>query len=248
MDRTLIVLTMVCLAGCATPLPIAEFDPPDKAGGRHFNKYADRSLPYGSVKTFGEVQTAMRAYRHLYLEEADKKRLQAQSASEVSFFSSVLGVLGGVARSQDAALTGGGIAAGAGLYSDRYKLIVQAANYEKAAEALECMYLLLPDGVSEHLGAFRVKSENASAESVFRTAALESLLFVRSKLRTLQSTFQFGDADVNKLKDALTKKSDDVEEGQDKLGVTRAKQASIDSDALKSYRKDLKACEAKYSG
>jgi hypothetical protein len=246
MSRIAMLFAIALLVGCATPLPVAEFDAPGTSGGRTIASYAARDFPYGELKTFAQVQGAMRAYRHLYLEEADKKRLQAQNASEVSFFSSIVGVLGGVAKSQDAALAGGGVAAGAGLYADRYRLTVQAKNYETAAEALECMFQILPEGAAEALAAFQIKGTAAGLDSVFRTAALESLFFVRSKLRSLQTTFEFGTADVNKLKDALSKKADEVEESNDKDAVAKSKSAKFDAEALKNYRKDLKACEAKF--
>jgi hypothetical protein len=242
--RAASVLLLALLASCTTPLPVAEFD----ASRWKFEDYAKREIPFGKVDTFPQVRAAVLAYYNLYSEEASQKRLRAQTTSEISFYSSIVAILGGLAKSREIVEAGGLTAAGAGLYSERYRLTVQAQNYEMAASALMCLYTASTEDIEKKSKVYKLNGTNETAEDAFRKALLESLLGVRERIRRLQENFQLGQPDVNKLKEALGQKSDTVTPDQDpqKKASLAALPNVNDTAALERYLSALKACDAKF--
>lgn len=238
--------SLALLAGCGAlqPLPVAEF-----SSNEQFNQAVDQKLPFGDLNSFQKVQDAFVAYHNLYTAEARRKRQAAQNVNETSFYSSILGVLGGLAKSLEAAATGAVGAAGAGLMSDRYKLAVQASNYELAADALLCMYHLLPGATDEVLSSFRFVDRDSPADIELREIALNGLLGVRSKLGRLQSSFELGRPDPNRLKEALLQTKDKAADTRDAASIRSAARQRIPSaEEIAGYRAAVKACDSKIAG
>lgn len=239
MKHVIAVLMIATLSGCAsTPLPVQDKPKP-----------ATDPFPFGDVSTFDNVNALFKGYHLSYSEEAVKKRTNAQTASETSFYSSVVGVLGGIAGSVPTAAAGGGMAAGAGLYQDRYRLQVQATNYETAADAMWCMYKASMDMSDVGLAALTLDDKPAARAA--RDIALDGLLLVRGKLYRLQSTFELGKPDPNKLKDAIQAPKQKVAEDQSKLTMLGAEQIRAKEAAkanLDEYKKKIDECTARITG
>lgn len=229
------------LAGCTSSLPlrVAEFD-----NEAQFKASSQKSIPYGNPQTFDEVRAAFLAYYNLYLAEADGKRLNAQRANEAGFYSAVIGVIGGIAKSIEVAVGGAVGSAGAGLYGDRYRLGVQAHNYELAAKSLRCMYQLLPGATDTSLSAFRFTTSNRAADIELRDVALTGLTNIRDKLRTLQTSFEFGQADLSKLKQAMQDGKDNAAPNAGSRVNALTTSAIPPVDEIENYRKNIKTCEA----
>lgn len=191
-SKVAVLAGMMMLTGCSS-LPLPPRDDPNSSG----------KFPFGDVSTFEEVRSAFKGYYRTYSEEALAKRVSAQKSSETGFYGAILGVLGGVAKEVGVAATGAVIGAGSGLYSDRYRLQVQAQSYEVSADAMLCMYLASQDMDSPRLSMFNLDGANQPGDLAARDIAIDGLLRVRDKLYKLQSKFELGQPDTNKLKDAL---------------------------------------------
>ena len=239
------ILFLVLISGCAsTPLPVAEFSSEDA-----YNAAASRRLPFGDLNSYEKVRVAFVAYHNLYDDTAKSKRLSAQRSNETGFYSSIIGVLGGIGKSVETAAVGAIGAAGAGLYGERYRLTVQASNYELAADAMLCMYNLLPNATDEGLRAYRFISPDSPADLEIRNIALEGLLSVRSKLGRLQAAFELGRPDPNKLKDAITEKKQDASDVPTQRSLLRARNVEPPSkEEVENYKKGIKVCAANITG
>jgi len=224
---------IVTLTGCSTPLPIVDRDNPTG------------TFPFGDVSSFDNVKAKFKDYYLLYSDEAQTKRIYAQRASETGFYGAVFGVLGGLAKDVDAAITGAVVGASAGLYSDRYRLQVQAANYETAADAMLCMYRASIDISDNNLSNLTFIKQ--PAKIAVRDIALDGFIAVRGKLYKLQASFALGQPDPNKLKDALNApKSDTPTKSSDK--ATLSMEESTIQALLPDYKNKIDQCLAKISG
>ena len=222
--------------GC-TPLPIVD---------RAESTTAD--FPFGDIGTFDKVKAKFKDYYVLYTTKAQDDRVIAQYASETGFYGAVIGVLGGIAKDITAVASGAGIGAGAGLFSDRYRLQVQAANYEAAADAMLCMYRASIDISDAKMEKLVV--EDQPATSVIRDVAVDGFIAVRSKLYNLQANFALGQPDPNKLKDALTAPPKDAAPKKNPGGTgfvaLDANETTV-QELLKGYKNNIDQCLAKIS-
>ncbi|MDP1927565.1 MAG: hypothetical protein Q8K62_03540 [Thiobacillus sp.] len=231
MKKSVLTLLVVPVAfgGCATPLPVV--DTP---------KY-EKELPF-KANTFDDVKISFMGFYHAYNDEAKDKRRKNQTASETSFYSSIIGLIGGVAEAVPVAIAGATVAAGSGIYSDRYRLQVQAGNYEMAADAMLCMYFASQDLTSDGLKKLTIADKPAEVEA--REIARDALLKVRDKLYRLQASFVLGQPDISKLKDAL--------KAAPANNVSKASGfATFDvkeEEALKEYKNKIDQCVARITG
>jgi hypothetical protein len=188
------------VVGCSTalPIPVAEFEN-DVA----FNKAAARFHALARFRDFKGAQKALHAYAVLYQDEANNKRLLAQKLGETSFYSALGGVIAGIAKSPEGALIGGIGSGAAGILSDRYKLTVQAANYDLAAEAMRCMDRETNPFSEAGISGLRFifGAESVSADLEIRDIAAKNFLIVQDRLQKLQANFVLGTPDFNKLRE-----------------------------------------------
>lgn len=230
--RLLAGAVIVMLSGCSTPLPIVDRTTPNG------------DFPFGDVGSFDKVKAKFKDYYLLYSDEAQSKRVVAQRASETGFYGAIVGVLGGLAKDFDTAATGALVGAGAGLYNDRYRLQVQAANYETAADAMFCMYRASVDISDKNLK--HLIFMNQPAEIAIRDIALDGFISVRGKLYKLQASFVLGQPDPNRLKAALNAPQSDpaTKKGTQTLASDDATVQAL----LPDYKNKLDQCFAKISG
>ncbi|MFM0557594.1 hypothetical protein P0D69_42650 [Paraburkholderia sediminicola] len=218
----------VAISGCASPWPI----PVDKPSAACLKDKTLATCQNESdhLDTLADVIVAFRAYAVTWRGSADGKRQDAQASSEVSFYGALVGAIGGIVKSPQTAIAGTAVAAAGGIFSQRYRLDVQAANYDLAANAMQCMY----DYSSPLLtGGYTGTNEQ-------RDNALADLTLVRNKLRTLQNTFQLGTPDISKLTDAL--------KNQPKLNATDLVTPAALKERADGLKDGLAACVAQMSG
>ena len=203
------VSACAALVGCGTALPIPVVDFEDDAS---FQQAASRFHALRKFEDFKGAQQALHAYAVLYQDEASKKRLLAQRLGEVSFYSALGGAIAGIARSPEGAFTGAVGSASAGILSDRYRLTLQAANYDLAAEAMRCMDReTIPFSEAGISGlSFTIAGQSVVAESEMRDIAAKNFLLVYDRLQKLQATFTLGNPDLNKLRDVAKAQPDTV--------------------------------------
>lgn len=251
MSRTTIcaIAVAVISTGCATPLPVAEFQ-----NDVEFYQAAYAHTVVGKFGTLAESALTFRAYTNLYGKEEARKRQQAQNASEFSFYSSVVAALGGIAQSREVAIAGGLGAAGGGIYNERYNLKVQATNYKNASAAMECMDTETIAVASVPVQNFQIQQRAGNtigADVALRDIAQENFRLVRNKLRSLQSDLVLGTPDLGRLQEAARDKPDNVAPVAHLVRpANAAAQAEEDADKEKvaAYRNKMKACAASILG
>lgn len=180
----------IALSGCGTPLPVE-----DKLG-------STKVVPF-DLATFDSIKNEFNKYYLIYSDAAVSKREYAQNSGEITFYSAIVSVVAGAYGSVKAAIGAGGIGAGAGLYSGRYNFIVQATNYETAADSMMCMYLASQDMTSAGLALLEPPLLESPLNIQARDIAKEGFLAVRSKLYRNQSNVVLTQPDMGKLASAL---------------------------------------------
>lgn len=221
---------LVAISGCASPWPIPVAQP--SADCLHDKTLTACQNESDNLDTLADVIRAFRAYAVTWRQAADGKRQDAQASSEVSFYGALIGAIGGIVKSPPTAIAGTAVAAAGGIFSQRYRLDVQASNYDLAANAMQCMYdYSLP-----------LLSGNYDGTNEQRDNALSDLMLVRNKLRTLQNTFQLGTPDISKLTDAVKRQPQLTQTMGNGLTASALKERA---DGLKSA---LAICVAQMSG
>ena len=249
--RVGVTITLVFLQTGCSSLPI-----PVKNDISYLNKVTtDKSkLPYGDLSSIDSAQISMQKHSIMYREEVLQKRKKAQYASETTFYSSIIGVIGGLTKSFTTALTGGLGAAGSGLYSDRYRLEVQGINYENAADGMDCMNIAtMKISRIVNLNSFKIsyKSnlvDNQSAAFDSLEIAIDGILKIRKKLETLQSRFELGKPDPIRIKDAVSQAHGSATKPNDKgLPAKMTAQEMDESKRIEEYKSKIDICVATFS-
>lgn len=240
MDQGRAVSALLALAfvvvGCASqPLPVADIPKPPSD-----------DFPFGSIKTFDEVKAKFKGYHLTYIEQAQTKRQYAQNASETTFYGSIVAALGGAFESTATAIGGGLIAGGGSLYNDRYRLQLQAHNYETAASVMLCMYRASQDLSDANLAAFTLDAGPATTAA--REIALDGLLTVRERLYRLQATFELGKPDANRLKEIVNTPKQKVEDAAGIQSAQTAEQKAITESQLAQFKNRIDQCVVQITG
>ncbi len=193
-------VSAIILAGCATPLPVDPAPP------------APPALTEGEIKSltdFSGISSYQKYYANGYAAKASKLREKKQTYGETGFYSSIVAVVGGIAGSPALAATGGVVAGGSGLLSDRYHIQQQAHNYEAASYAMVCMYLAgeeIKNITHENYELTFEGGDPINAKKFVITTAVDGLFKVTNKLSVLQSSIQLATPDAAKIEQALRQK------------------------------------------
>lgn len=182
------------LTGCASfyPLPVKEPPAKDSSGNRSVPDYQRGGLlPASNIK---EAIENLKIYGDSYQATADELRKNEYVSSDIGLGGGVLGVVGGLTKSVETAITGAVVASGSSIVSQRYQFLVQAANYEKGSDAMYCMYSKLYVANSNDLEVGFVN---------------EKIDEVRRKLRKVQSSVQLASPDLAQLEVSLKKSIED---------------------------------------
>lgn len=210
MHRVMCALAGIGLVGCSTglPIPVADFD-----GNASYVNAVNAFDGLTAFTTVEGAKGAFKAYFILYRAQATEKRKLAQSTSEFSFYSALGAAIAGIAKSPTGAIAGAAGSAGASIFSERYKLALQAANYDLAASAMRCMQSetsVFTPGALAALSFTRANGTVVSAEVELRDIAAKNFLSVQDRLYKLQSTFELAAPDFNKLRAIGDKRADNV--------------------------------------
>lgn len=230
------------LAGCASfyPLPVKEPPAQDDEGGRTLPDYQRGGLtPATNIQ---EAIQNLKIYGDSYQTSADGLRKNEYVSSDIGLGGGVVGVVGGITKSVATAISGAVVASGSSIVSQRYQFVVQAANYEKASDAMYCMYSKLYVANSNGLDVRFVN---------------ERIDEVRRKLRKVQSSVQLASPDLSQLELSLKKS---IEDGKKKdeaqLEANKMQQAGgtqlisakavLDAAELELLKSDLGKCVASF--
>jgi len=187
MKYLLLVLSLF-IVGCSTlnPLPTSEPPAKDSSGNRTAPDYQKGGLLQAT--DIREAKDNVKVYADWYMDRSIELRGYEYNASDTGLAGGVIGILGGLVKSPEAALVGGLLASGASMTSQRYRFLVQAQNYEKASDTLYCMHRninLMPDDV------------NISASTMIQIN--EKIDELRRKLRKNQSDITLSNPDLGDL-------------------------------------------------
>lgn len=241
MYKKTLILSLVIfasLSGCANnyPLPIKEPVAVDKDNVRTKPDYAMGGLLPATMVS--EAKDNLRIYRDKYIQNADELRMKMYKLSDVGFGGGVIGVIGGLTKSVTTAISGAVLATSSPMITERYQYTIQAANYDKAAEAMNCMYnLLYPVDDNDNIGLEQLV--NAQIDEV------------RYKLRKSQAEVKLADVDTSKLEKSISDTSKihaekeiySVNLENNSSGFTQMGLDELDIDELKSK---LTTCVAKF--
>lgn len=144
--------------------------------------------------TFDGAKQILKLYATHYEDQADSLRRNDYQMSDVTLGGGIVGILGGLAKSSGTALAGGLIAAGGAIPESRYKLTVQAENYEKASDTMYCMH--------KAITAFG-KVQEADKDSWLPEEVNDHIDRVRRQLRKVQSTITLTSPDLTALQKNL---------------------------------------------
>lgn len=143
---TVALIVIVCasgLAGCKSirPLPVNEPNwkslmPGKVVGG---DPATPTHLVTLSAANRDEAIKIANAYAETYFGASDRLHLAKFNANDFTFGGALLGMVGAITKSPEAAILGATTAGVSGTVSQRYAFEVQAANYDGAARAMLCL-------------------------------------------------------------------------------------------------------------
>ena len=230
------------LTGCASlyPLPVNEPPAKDSSGNRSVPDYQRGGLlPAANIK---QAIENLKIYGDSYQTSADRLRKSEYVSSDIGLGGGILGVVGGLTKSVETAITGAIVASGSSIVSQRFQFLVQAANYEKASDAMYCMYSKLYVANPVRLD---VEFVNEKVDEV------------RRKLRKTQSSVQLASPDLSQLELSLKKI---IEDGKKKAGAEAAAnglkeadgasfvsaKAALDAAEIELLKSELGKCVASF--
>jgi hypothetical protein len=243
MKNSIVLCALVSLCGCST-YPKLPNNPPTLSGETYALKLEKSGIPFAGVSSLEDATLKLAQYYKLYNDEAAKKRRNNFAADEAGFLMGTAGVLGGIGKSIEIAAAGALGAAGASVYSDRYRLQVQAANYELAAKSLRCMYFLAEDiqPVYATRRNDRFTDNGAIVGPDVLVTIRQNFLKVHERLQSLQNSFQLGQPDLSKLTAAASKR------GVDNESKSMPQQDKDEAASLGTFKAEMEKCAAIITG
>lgn len=133
MNRKLVFLAVMVslLSSCSSfrPLPIVEPPAQDLAKKRTVPDYQRGGLL--PAENISEAIENLKIYGDSYQSTSDRLRGDEYTSSDVGFGGGLLGVVGGLAKSFEAAAAGAIIMSGSSVASQRYQFLVQAGTMKR---------------------------------------------------------------------------------------------------------------------
>lgn len=183
--KCIFCFSIFLLGGCADMRPVPIREP---------QTMARSTAILAPVTELSKGTDYIAAYRDTYYKASEDLRGDDYLSSDVTLAGGVIGVLGGVAKSAGTALGGGLIASGSSLIDKRYAYAIQAENYEKAGDAMHCMY--------KAYALANPKDENYDKALVLKSLS-DNVDSVRIKLRKSQSKINLLSPNTDELKKNL---------------------------------------------
>jgi hypothetical protein len=205
------------LAGCSHyPLPV---DEPKVPVGE---TKATPKLDKGGLPPWDDLKVGidnLKVYGDHYHDVSANRRVTLYKSSDASLIGGVLGVLGGATKAVDVAIGGALVSSGSNIYTSRFNLTVQAENYEKAGDAMYCMY-----NAMKMAGPTAMDVMN---NPEFRDILAEETGNVRRRLRDRQVKVQFSSPSLEELKRILQTETPSPTEAENKTQKVQLAQAEI---------------------
>lgn len=133
-----------------------------------------------------------KVYADAYLAKAEEIKIEMSNYSDLGFLGGVGTLIAGLTGSPDGAAAGALVSTSSSIPAERYNLLVQSANYEKASDTMHCMYRAI---------AVEDKIENLPALAFLNDMAYQ----VHRQLRKAQNSVSLVDVDLAKVKQAVEK-------------------------------------------
>lgn len=203
---TLAVVALATLSGCSSmrPIPVIKVDTAD---------ITDIQTAIGAMKTLSEK----------YQEKSDELAKDNYLASDITFGGGVVAAVGGLIKSTATAVTGVAAAGGGSFAAERYVYETQSLNYERAADAMDCMLaVLIP---------------NKSVTGVDATFLNLQVDKVKKSLRKAQRDTKLQMPDIGKLKEAI---------GQARQAEQNLKVAGIANPEARAIESKIAECAAAF--
>ena len=179
--RMSVLALLVTGTGCATMYPVAPRWTADEI------KAAAKPDPFIGADA-AEARKLVQGTRQLLSDAAHNRRIADIAASEVTFYGTLLGVLGLSLDKAGLKNTGGGAATLGTLFSGRYKLADQEVVFRKAEARAACMELALAEmSVSGTEVGFRSQATFEAESALVATDATKaSALHTRAQVATAE--------------------------------------------------------------
>src|SRR5690606_6350962 len=188
--------------------------------------------------TIQEAIENLKIYGDAYQEYGDKLRRNEYISNDTALAGGGIGIAGGLTKSVETVIAGAVIGSGASIVSERYQFLVQATNYQKASDAMYCMYLKL---YPVHGGNIPVDFANERIDEV------------RRKLRDVQSKVQLASPDLSKLETSLGEVINGKKAEQSAANLVAAggagllsAQAQLDQAKLELLKSEMNKCVATF--
>jgi hypothetical protein len=183
--RMSMLALLVTSTGCATIYPVAP-----RWTAAEIKKAAAADPFIGTNAT--EARKLVQGTRRLLSDAAHNRRIADITASEITFYGTLIGVLGLSLDKAGLKNTGGGAATLGTLFSGRYKLADQEVVFRKAEARAACLELALAEtSVPGGQSNFLAKNQFESASGLVATNA--------TKANALHAQVQAANADVPRL-------------------------------------------------
>jgi len=238
MKKTIASFFILFLTACTSPLPVPVVDLDDNC--RDSSKKMCKFSEY-SLNSLSDVNERFAFYATLWEREADKKRMQASAAGEVTFIGLLTSAIGLATKSTETIIVGGSAGAVGTIYNKRYALDIQSHNYDLASQIAQCMFI----ASSSYL--------NIDDDKAFRLLALESLFALKRKLRNIQTNLVLATPDFAALQTAISggrvvMKNDDEQIAGVNFMINGHKAYVAVSTYFEEYSKRMKSCASQIGG
>ncbi|MCG7568530.1 hypothetical protein MHM89_01190 [Pseudoalteromonas sp. CNC9-20] len=183
-----VIYLIVLVTGCSSyrPLPVDELNIDSRLTAYKTNH---GSIGLSIAENPQSSVTNMKKYSDWYLLKATDLQEKLYKHSDYSLGFGVAGLIAGVAGSPEGAAIGALLASSSTIPAERYSLAVQAQNYQKASDTLNCMYRHLAPHKQGELPRVEILND--------------AIYQIRIQLRKLQSSITLADPDMEKLKNSL---------------------------------------------
>lgn len=181
------------ISGSGTDIKIT--DPSSKAKGEAGNI---KSRTLVAITTESNAAAAYKAYADAYLTKAEDIRIAMNNNSDIGFMGGVGTLIAGLTGSPNGAAAGALVTTSSSIPSERYNLLVQAANYEKASDTMHCMYRAIAVETANN----RLPTLNFLNEMAYQ---------VHRQLRKAQNSVSLVDVDLKRVKESIEKAKESAE-------------------------------------
>lgn len=235
------------LGSCTSYYPVPVYTPQTKTTGDTVtiaeptanDNGKDANIKPRTLVAIGDVLLAAKTYKvyaDAYLAKSEDIKIEISNYSELGFLGGVGTLIAGLTGSPDGAAAGALVSTSSSIPAERYSLLVQSANYEKASDTMHCMYRAI---------AVENKKENLPVVDFLNDMAYQ----VHRQLRKAQNSVSLVDVDLAKVKQAVEKEKKTAAEAANALSKRQSLVALDESESVllrKDYEAKLELCLSQF--